>query len=264
MKAVTTVIIVLLLAATVGLGIALFQRHHKAVEIKKTDDGVITAYSNRLTETATKLEETEKVAMKLETNLTEKVQENTTLSNSLLKMNADLAKAQREAEAAAEAAKAAAEAAKVEMAKRDARITELAGTIGKQDQELDGLNSKIESLSKAIADTEKKLIASEGDRAFLLKELKRLQAEKADLERQFNDLAVLRAQVSKLREELSVAKRIEWIKSGIYGAQFKKGAELLMTPNTPPAPKTNFNLNVELKQDAGAQIIPPPAPSAQK
>ena len=38
----------------------------------------------------------------------------------------------------------------------------------------------------------------------ILVELKRLMAEKAELERQFNDLAVLRAQVSKLKEELSI------------------------------------------------------------
>jgi len=107
-----------------------------------------------------------------------------------------------------------------------------------------------------IADTEKKLLASEGDREFLLKELKRLQVEKADLERQFNDLSALRTQVAKLKEELSIARRLEWIRMGIYGIQEKKGAERLMAGNPPPARGSNYNLNVELKQDGGAVIVP--------
>ena len=108
--------------------------------------------------------------------------------------------------------------------------------------------------------TEKKLSASEGDREFLLKELKRLQTEKAELERQFNDLSVLRTQVSKLKEELSVSRRLEWIRMGIYGFQDKKGAEQLMQTKTPAAAKTNFNLSVELKQDGSSKIVPPRAP----
>jgi len=65
---------------------------------------------------------------------------------------------------------------------------------------------------KHRADTERKLAASEGDREFLLAELKRLQAEKVDLERQFNDLALLRDQIRKLKDELSIASRLEWIR----------------------------------------------------
>jgi hypothetical protein len=107
-----------------------------------------------------------------------------------------------------------------------------------------------------ISDTEKKLAASEGDREFLLKELKRLQAEKAELERQFNDLSVLRTQVAKLKEELSISRRLEWIRMGIYGAQSQKGAERLLS-STPALPRTNFNLNVELKQDGSANVISP-------
>src|SRR5258706_15909096 len=33
---------------------------------------------------------------------------------------------------------------------------------------------------------------------------------RSDLERQFNDLSALRTQVSKLKEELSIARRLEW------------------------------------------------------
>ena len=53
-------------------------------------------------------------------------------------------------------------------------------------------------------------------------------AEKAELERQFNDLAVLRAQVSKLKEELSVARRLEWIRQGLFASTEQRGAQKLM------------------------------------
>ena len=87
------------------------------------------------------------------------------------------------------------------------------------------LNTSITSLESQIDNTKKKLAASEGDRDFLLNELKRLQTEKAELERKFNDLAVLRDQVRKLRDELSIARRLEWIRRGLYGSA--KGAEKL-------------------------------------
>jgi hypothetical protein len=98
------------------------------------------------------------------------------------------------------------------------------------------------------------LEASEGDREFLLKELKRLQAEKSDLERQFNDLAMLRDQVRRLRDELSVSRRLEWIRRGLYGSL--KGGELLRkgfasASNT----QTNFNLDVEIKRDGSATVL---------
>ena len=242
--------IVILLVACMALGAGLLYRHRQALMEKDANELTICDLSNRVEKVRGDLETQEKIAMILETNLSLTTLERGLYSNKLLQVSADLVKTQKDAEAAAEAAK-------VEMAKRDARISELTGTIDKQDKELVGLNDAINGLSKQISMTERKLAASEGDREFLLKELKRLQTEKADLERQFNDLATLRAQVSKLREELSVARRLEWIRSGIYGNQERKGANALMTPNSPtPVKKDEVDLNVELKQDAGAIIIP--------
>ncbi len=245
------IVILLLLAA--GLGAALLYRHNDAVKKQGEDHTHIVTLSNTVVETQSKLEDQQRIAAILETNLNLTVQERTAISNNFVKVTADLAKAQKDAQAAAEAAKA-------EMAKRDTRIAELASQIDDQTKKMVDLNSSIEGLNKLIVDTEKKLAASEGDRTFLLKELKRLQAEKAELERQFNDLAVLRTQVAKLKEELSISRRLEWLRMGIYGPP-AKGAEKLITglasAGTPAAPKTNFNLNVELKQDGSAAILTP-------
>ena len=240
--------IILLVVCTLGLGVALYIRHSKAVEESKAKEAEIVNYSNTLARTKAQLEEQEQVAMRLETNLVQRKQELTSVSNNYVKISAELAKTLKEAKAAEEAAKA-------EMAKRDNRIAELETQKEALDKQATDLKSAIGNLEKSIADTEKKLSASEGDREFLLKELKRLQKEKAELEKQFNDLAALRTQVTKLKDELSVARRLEWIRMGIYGQQTQKGAERLMAGTAPHA-SNNFNLNVELKQDGSAVVVP--------
>ncbi len=246
------VVIVILGILSVGLGVGLLIRHNSAVKIARENEEHVQElvnYSNRLEQTQTKVDELVKVNSTLETNLTVRSQDLVAKSNDLVKTAAELAKTQKEAQAAAEAAKA-------EMAKRDARINELETQKTALDQQATDLKSAIGNLEKSIGDTEKKLAASEGDREFLLKELKRLQVEKAELERQFNDLALLRTQVAKLKDELSIARRLEWIRMGIYGMQAQKGAERLMAAPSVPSPASNFNLQVELKQDGGAIIVP--------
>ena len=248
--------IAFLLLVAVCLGVGLLVRHNSAVKEKQTDVQVISEFSNKVEVTKSKLDEQEKLAMYLQTNLTLKGEELSGASNNLTKLNAELAKTRAEMQAAAEAAR-------VEIERKDTQITQLTAQTNQLTMKMDDLTSSIDKLGKLIADTERKLTASEGDREFLLKELKRLQVEKADLERQFNDLAVLRTQVAKIREELTVARRLDWLRMGIYGTSEKKGAEQLMA-KTPGAnkPTNNFSLNVELKQDGGAVVITntPPAP----
>lgn len=244
--------IVFLILASLGLGVGLMMRHKQAVEVKQQDEQKISTLSKNVAETKNKLDEQEKLAMYLSTNLANRTEELSGASNNLAKLNADLARTQKEMQAAAEAAKA-------EIERRDAQISQLTSQTNVLTQQMDDLNASIGKLGKQIVETERKLTASEGDREFLLKELKRLQVEKAELERQFNDLSALRTQVSKLKEELSIARRLEWMRMGLYGASDKKGAEKLMAGSTPAAKSNNFNLNVELKQDGGAQIVSPDA-----
>ncbi|HKX61369.1 MAG TPA: hypothetical protein VJS65_05990 [Verrucomicrobiae bacterium] len=238
-----------LILVTLGLGVGLMMRHQQATEVKKQDDEIKTVLSNRVEQTQAKLDEQEKIAMYLQTNLTLKAEELTVTSNTLTKIEADLARTKKKMQDEAEAAR-------LEIERRDAQISQLTAQTNQLTMKMDDLTSNIDKLGKLINDTERKLAASEGDREFLLKELKRLQTEKAELEKQFSDLAVLRTQISKLKEELSVARRLEWIRMGIYGMQDKKGAERLMNPSTPSTRTNNFNLNVELRQDGGATIVP--------
>lgn len=241
-----------LILICIGLGVGLVVRDNKAKTEKQLDISKIVQLSNIVVETQTRLEEQRTVNLTLTTNLSGREVDLATFSNKFVSVSANLTKAQIEAKAAAEAATA-------EMAKRDAKIADLQGQNDEMTKKMSDLNSSLTNLEKQIADTEKKLAASEGDREFLLKELKRLQAEKAELERQFNDLAVLRDQVRRLRDELSIARRLEWIRQGIYGIQSQRGGEKLM--QSVPANvsrSSNTVLNVELKHEGPAATNAPP------
>ncbi len=239
--------LVILILICIGLGIGLLVRHKQATREHVEATEKIISYSNIVVQTQSKVDELNSVNKALENNLTGRTHELENVSNNFVNVSATLAKTQAEAKAAAEAAAA-------EMAKRDAKISELQGQNDEMTKRMLELNTSLGNLEKQIAATEKKLATSEGDREFLLRELKRLQSEKAELEKQFNDLAVLREQVSKLKDELSLARRIEWIRRGIYGAAAQKGAEGLIKPTQPPAPGTNVNLNVELQQSGGVKV----------
>jgi chromosome segregation ATPase len=224
---------------SVALGVSLLMRDKKAKEVQKLDEVRIITFSNTVEETKSKLDEKEKLSMYLQDKLNTKSDELSGASNQLGRINAELARTKSEMQAAAEAARA-------ELAKKDAQISQLTTETNQLTLKMDDLTSSIDKLGQQIASTERKLAASE-------------------LERQFNDLAVLRTQVAKLKEELTVARRLEWLRMGIYGMQDKKGAELLIAKGNQNSKSNNFSLNVELKQDGGASVITnPPTPPAPK
>jgi hypothetical protein len=87
-------------------------------------------------------------------------------------------------------------------------------------------------------------------------------AEKAELEVQFTDLMVLRAQMAKLEEELSLEHRLDWLRRGLFSATQGKGAQRLAQGNNRLAPAfrpppTNYDLNVEVTSDGMVRVIPP-------
>lgn len=241
--------IIVLIVLSVGLSGGLFLRHNEAVKVEKKQTVAVLEFSNRLDHTSKNLEEQVQVNATLQGTLEERKKDLSDTSNNLVRVSADLIRTKSEAQAAAEAAK-------VELAQRDQRINELETQRSDLTKKMDDLTLNIDKLGLQIADTEKKLTASEGDREFLLKELKRMQVEKAELERQFNDLSMLRTQVAKLKDELSISRRLEWIRMGIYGAQERKGAEILMTGINNNNARPKFDLNVELKQDGSATVVP--------
>lgn len=253
----STVVIILLLLVCGGLGVALITRQKKA-ETEQSDLAKNLAYqSNEVWQIQAKLEEQRQVNMALENDLKTRSGDLALLSNNLSKVNSDLDKSDAIAKAAAEQLRT----AQAELARKDTRISEMEGERSALGKQMDGLTNSIFDLEKLIKSTESRLARAEGDKDLLWKELKRLQAEKAELERQFNDLAVLRAQVGKLKEELAISRRLEFIRLSLFGTPAKGGAEKLM-PHADKNPANrasaaNYNLNVEIRQSGGSTVIPP-------
>lgn len=225
---------------------SLWVRHNNAAKQTKELQDKITLLSTQVQQATTDLAEAKQVNTALESQLTQQSDAASRLSNTLSQTSATLARTEAEA-------KKAAQVAAEEMAKRDARIQELEGQRDDLTRRMTELNGAITGLESQITETQRKLATSEGDRAFLLKELKRLQQEKMELERQFNDLAMLRDQIGKLKDELSLSKRLDWLRRGLYGST-PKAAEKLRQPST--STNRNYDLNVELRQDGSVKVNP--------
>ena len=241
--------LVILIVTCVGLGVALIHRNQQATEQHETDLADKKSLNDQLVSVNRKVADAEQANHSLEKDLAARKADLTTVSNDLSQTKETLTKTETALKSALE-----------ENAKRDAKIAELENQKEALDKKASDLQGSISTLEVRIADTQKKLTASEGDKAFLEKELKRLMAEKAELERQFNDLALLRQQVRKLKEELSVSRRLDWIRQGLFAGD-DKGATRLMqgaaAPRLANNSTNNFDLNVEVNSDGSVKVIPP-------
>ncbi len=228
---------------------------------RQSNEIVILDFSNRWAMTRRTLEEQKSVNVTLETNLTARARQLETLRTEISGLNSDLAKTKAEVKSAQE-----------EIAKRDAQINTLENRNVDLTKQMGDLEASIAGLEQKINETERRLATSEGNRQDLLRELKRLQTEKLSLEKQLNDLAFVREQVRKLKEELTIARRLDWIRRGLYTSTPRKGVETLSTLTSAPRTRdTNAapgsvgadapSLDVELKT-SGEVKITPPAPAA--
>lgn len=209
-----------LVVVSAGLGFGLYRMTQHGVAERKAAAEVAANLSNQWVNATRKLDEEQKVNTRLNSDLTAKIEELGVISNRWTFVAAELSR--REAEA-----KTAAAAARAEIERRDKQISGLENEKDELGKKMNDLTGQIDSLGGQIRETERKLAASEGDRTFLQGELKRLLTEKAELERKFADLAVLREHVKKLKEELNIANRLEFIRRGLYGVEIKGGATLL-------------------------------------
>jgi len=159
--------------------------------------------------------------------------------------------------------KASLQSAQDQITNLDARIADLQAQNQALDQRAADLTNTIASLSTQITFTQMKLVASETNNAFLEEQLKQQVAAKNDLQRKFDDLKTVRAQVTKLRDDALTARRLEWMRQGIDPSTPLKGGQLLMQ-RTPKPVAPNNELKVEVGSDGSVHIIParPNAPAA--
>ena len=241
--------IVLLAVACGGLAIALFATKKTADERLKTDAYAILDFSNQLVAATANLDELRQVNLMLTNDLAGSRQEALTFSNQFTETSGTLA-----------STKASLQSAQDQIASFNSQIAGLETRNQVLDQRAAALTNAIASLNAQIADTQQKLAGSETNKAFLEKELQRQTAAKAELESKFNNLSTVRAQVKKLKDDLLIARRLQWMREGSDLGSQQKGAQLLMQhmASAPPQPP-HYDLNVEVGSDGSIHVIPLPA-----
>jgi chromosome segregation ATPase len=245
---------VILIIACALLALVLVVSDKKHAEETQKEEQTIQELTNNLSTVQDKLSQQVIVNSALETNLAATKLED---SNALAAVKTELANTAASLEKTRADAKAAAAAAETALAERDKKIGDLEGKNTEMDKEAEELRGSITNLQTQIDITKKKLATSEGDRATLLVQLKALQAQKDDLEQKYNDLASLKAQVKKLKDNLAISRRLDWIRDGLYDSIRVKGGERQMHPLATAPPPGETPMNVEIRQDGTVRVTAP-------
>lgn len=263
----TKIGIIILAVICVGLFVVLFTTKKTSDEQHTQDTATILQFSNDLGSANTILNDVRQINVVLSNNVNAVQQSALKFSNNLAATSITLSNT-----------KASLENADAQIANLNGRVADLEAQNKALDERAGELTNRLAELNALIVATQKKLASSEADNTYLAAELQKQMAQKAELERKFADLSVVREQVKKLREELYLARRIEWINDGTASSPFKKGAELLMQRSSPsgsqasaaaaktaasaeaPArPASPYDLNVEVGSDGSVHVIPTPA-----
>ncbi|MDD5141707.1 MAG: hypothetical protein PHY43_15770 [Verrucomicrobiales bacterium] len=257
--------IIVLATVSVGLLVALFATKKAADDRRTHDTAAILDFSNQLVTANLDLTDVRQVNIMLTNDLSALQQTVAALSNNLAAASTALS-----------TTKDSLQNAEGQIANLNGRITDLEAQNKALDERATELTNRLAELDALIASTQLKLASSESDNAFLTAELQKQLAQKAELERKFNDLNAVRAQVKKLRDELFVARRLQWMANGANPSTPPKGAELLMqrssvsvnpasaaaakaatsTAATPARPASPYDLNVEVGSDGSVHVIP--------
>jgi chromosome segregation ATPase len=250
--------IVILAVVGAGLLIALLATKKEAEEQHVKDADAILDFSNQLTTANASLDDLRQVNLVLTNDIAASHQELDAASNNLAETTATLANVQTELENS-----------QGQVTNLTSRITDLEAENQVLDDRANSLSNAITALDSQIAETRQQLATAETNNTFLTFELQKQVEQKAELERKFNDLDEVRAQVKKLRDEAYTARRQQWIDDGTSPNMQVKGAQLLMqrppprpVPGTAASPPPRYDLNVEVGSDGSVHVLPPPTNSA--
>jgi chromosome segregation ATPase len=259
------VVIIILALASLGLGIALLLTKKQADEQHASDVTSITEYSNQVVDAHEHLKEAGQVNLTLSNDLASSQQQLTLsadqtaqLSNRLAATSTTLA----ETKTSLDETRTSLASAQELVTNLNTRVADLEARNKQLDQQAEALHLSLAQLTEQIESTKNQLAVTKTNAAFLQGELQKQLAQKAELEHKFNDLDELRGQVKKMKDEIFIARRREWMKSDTGK---RKGAELLMRYGAPATgssprklPGTNYDLKVEIGSDGTARVIPPP------
>jgi chromosome segregation ATPase len=233
--------IVILVVVCVGMVVALVAEKNRADKQENKDAYTISDFSNQLATANINLDGLRQVNLILTNDLEAAQQTLTVLSNQYVATSASLSNTTAALKTAQD------------------QIADLESQNQALDQQVANMTNTIANLSTQISETQMKLVESETNNVFLESELKRQVAQKAELERKFNNLSQVRAQVRKLRDDLLIARRLQWMREGTDPNQQRKGGQVLMARG----PVTNrmvgpahYDLNVEVSSDGSVQVVP--------
>jgi chromosome segregation ATPase len=246
----TKVGMVVLIVACVGLVVALVTTKKAMDDRLRKDTDAIIDFSNQLTTATANLDELRQVNLMLTNDLASSRQEALTFSNQFTETTGALADT-----------KASLQNTRDQITRLNSHIADLEAQNQVLDQRAAALTNAIASLNAQIADTEQKLAGAETNNAFLEKELQQQTAARAELESKFNNLSTVRAQIKKLKADLFIARRLEWMRKGSDPGLQQKGGQLLIqrTPATNSTRPPHYDLNVEVSSDGSIHVIPLPA-----
>ena len=127
----------------------------------------------------------------------------------------------------------------------EAKVTELTAKMDDFNVQKGALQTQISGLNDKITETTTKLESAEGDRVFLLRELNRLEDEKAKLVERMNNVDFLVEQLKTIKSRIAEARRRRWRELGVgpnggkHAARGtynpRKAAQLAATKKAEPA-----------------------------
>jgi hypothetical protein len=249
----TKIAIAILAVACLGFAVALVALKHQAETQQEANTSTISEFSNQIVQATIHIRDLDQVNLSLNSDLATNREVSLALSNQLVETVGTLASTASSLQSAQQ-----------QITNLNTRVTDLEAQNLVLDQRASSLSNTIASLDTQITLTQIKLAVSQTNNEFLNNELKRQIAQRAELEHKFNDLAEVRAQVKKLRDDLFIARRLEWMREGVDPTKMLKGGQLLMqrapvTSAAPAAGSPSYNLNVEVGSDGSVHVIPPPA-----
>lgn len=239
------IVIVILAVACLALAIALFAVKKTGEEQRVADMSSILDFSNQVMNADLKINDLNQVNITYSNDLVLSQSQAEQLSNSLNNATKTIADSQSAIVSAQE-----------QITNLNSHIGDLETQNKMLDQRASDLTSTIAQLNRHIDDTRSKLNASETNSFFLQQALEKQMAQKAEVEHKFSDLNELRQQVGKIKTDLFVARRLQFMKND--NSQ-KKGAQLLIQRSTPvtDAPAApNYGLNVEVGSDGSVKVVP--------
>ena len=250
-------VIIILAVVCVGLGVALLAGKKQANDQHTTDAKSIVDFSNQVVSASKHLDELGQVNLTLSNDLASSQQQLTSSADQMTQLSNTLAAA----DTTLAATKASLAGTQQQVTSLNNRISDLEAQNQALDQQASSLSNALTQLTAQIETTKNQLAITRTNSAFLQDELQKQLAQRAELEHKFNDLAELRFQIKKIKDEMFVARRLQLAKSD-NGS--KKGAELLisrqkLSAGVPPHPQpgSNYDLNVEIGSDGSVKVIPP-------